>query len=161
MKKYALLVGLALLIVFIASSMPYEQQTIVPELRTVLEDKPFEEQLRKMEFTYWGRTISVESRGYFYFVEFLIRKGTHFVGFGLVGMLFFLFYRKLGWRFPVLLGIGSVFVIASLDEFRQTFSDGRTGLFADVLIDTAGAIFFITITKGLLVVIKATVKKTY
>lgn len=154
MKKYVFFVVLALIIVFIASNMSYEQQTIIPQLETVLENKPLEDELSKLHLTYWGRPVSVESRGYFYFVEFLIRKGTHFAGFGIIGMLFFLFYRKLGWRFPALLGIGSVFLIASLDEFRQTFSDGRTGMFGDVLIDTAGAIFFVTITKIFLAIKK-------
>ncbi len=154
MKKYVFFVALALLIVFTASSMPYEQQTIVPELRTILEDKPLEEQLSKLEFTYWGRPISVEERGYFYFVEFLIRKGTHFIGFGLVSLLFFLFYRKLGWRFPALLAIGSTFMIASLDEYRQTLIEGRTGMFGDVVIDTVGAVFFVIIIKGFLTIKK-------
>ncbi|MGM9951740.1 MAG: VanZ family protein, partial [Lysinibacillus sp.] len=154
MKKYVFFVVLALLIIFIASNMPYEQQTIVPELETVLADKPLEAQLSKLEFTYWGRPISVETRGYFYFVEFLIRKGTHFIGFGLVGLLFFLFYRKLGWRFPALLAIGSIFIVASLDEYRQTLIPGRTGMFGDVLIDTAGAIFFVIIIKGFLAIKK-------
>jgi hypothetical protein len=154
MKKYVFFVVLALITVFIASSMTYEQQTIIPQLKTILEDKPLEDQLSKLHLTYWGRPISVETRGYFYFVEFLIRKGTHFVGFGIIGMLFYLFYRKLGWRFPALLGIGSIFIIASLDEFRQTFSDGRTGMFQDVLIDTAGAIFFVTIAKSILTIKK-------
>lgn len=154
MKKYVFFVALALLIVFVASSMPYEQQTIVPELKTILEDKPLEEQLSKLEFTYWGRPISIETRGYFYFVEFLIRKGTHFIGFGLVGLLFFLFYRKLSWRFPALLAMGSTFIIASLDEYRQTLIEGRTGMFGDVVIDTAGAIFFVTIIKGFLTIKK-------
>ena len=154
MKKYVFFVALALLIVFIASSMPYKQQTIVPELETLLQDRPLEAQLSKLEFTYWGRPISVETRGYFYFVEFLIRKGTHFIGFGLVGVLFFLFYRKLGWRLPFLLAIGSVFIVASLDEYRQTLVPGRTGMFGDVVIDTAGAIFLVTITKGFLAIKK-------
>ena len=82
------------------------------------------------------------------------RKGTHFLGFGLVGVLFFLFYRKLGWRLPFLLAIGSVFIVASLDEYRQTLVPGRTGMFGDVLIDTAGAIFLVTITKGFLAIKK-------
>ena len=73
MKKYIFFVVLALLIVIIASNMSYEQQTIIPELRTVLANKPFEEQLSKIHLTYWDRPISVETRGYFYFVEFLIR----------------------------------------------------------------------------------------
>lgn len=152
MKKYIFFVVLALLIVVIASNMSYEQQTIIPELRTVLANKPFEEQLSKIHLTYWDRPISVETRGYFYFVEFLIRKGTHFAGYGIVGLLFYFFYRKLKWKLPVLIAIMTVFFIASLDEFRQTFLPGRSGVFSDVMLDTAGAICFILFAKLILTI---------
>ena len=152
MKKYIFFVVLALLIVIIASNMSYEQQTIIPELRTVLANKPFEEQLSKIHLTYWDRPISVETRGYFYFVEFLIRKGTHFVGYGIVGLLFYLLYRKLAWKLPVLIAIITVFTIASLDELRQTFLPGRTGVFTDVMLDTVGAICFILFAKLILTI---------
>lgn len=150
MKKYIFLVVLALLIVIIASNMNYKQQTIIPELETLLANKPFEEQLSKIHLTYWGMPISVETRGYFYFVEFLIRKGTHFVGYGIVGLLFYLLYRKLAWKPPALIAIITVFFIASLDEFRQTFLPGRTGIFSDVILDTVGAICFVFLAKMIL-----------
>ena len=143
MKKYIFFVVLALFIVAIASNMSYKQQTIVPELQTLLANKPFEEQLSKIHLTYWGMPISVETRGYFYFVEFLIRKGTHFVGYGIVALLFYVLYRKLAWNLPALIAILTVFFIASLDELRQSFIPGRTGIFSDVILDTAGAICFI------------------
>ena len=151
MKKYIFLVVLSLLIVIIASNMSYEQQTIIPELETILANKPFEEQLSKIHLTYWDMPISVETRGYFYFVEFLIRKVTHFVGYGIVALLFYLLYRKLAWKLPALIAIITVFFIASLDEFRQTFSPGRTGIFSDVVLDTAGAICFVFLAKIILI----------
>ena len=132
--------------------MNYEQQTIIPELETLLANKPFEEQLSKIHLTYWDMPISVETRGYFYFVEFLIRKGTHFVGYGIVGLLFYLLYRKLAWKLPVLIAIITVFTIASLDELRQTFLPGRTGVFTDVMLDTVGAICFILFAKLILTI---------
>lgn len=147
MKKYISLIIFALVIVFIASNMSYEQQTIVPELQTLLKDKPFEEELSKIKLTYWGMPISVESRGYYYFIEFLIRKATHFSGFGLIGVIFYLFYRKLNLRLPAYFAIASVFVLGSLDEYRQTMQPGRTGLFQDVMIDTAGAFCFVLLAK--------------
>ena len=150
MKKYVFFVVLALFIVVIASNMSYKQQTIVPELQTLLANKPFEEQLSKIHLTYWGRPISVETRGYFYFVEFLIRKGTHFVGYGIVALLFYVLYRKLAWKLSALIAILTVFFIASLDELRQTFIPGRTGVFSDVILDTAGAICFVLLAKIIL-----------
>ena len=130
--------------------MSYKQQTIIPELQTLLANKPFEEQLSKIHLTYWGIPISVETRGYFYFVEFLIRKGTHFVGYGIVGLLFYVLYRKVAWKLPALIAILTVFFIASLDELRQTFIPGRTGVFSDVILDTSGAICFIFLVKIIL-----------
>ncbi|WP_042472202.1 VanZ family protein [Bacillus ndiopicus] len=145
MKKYIFLIVAALSIIAFSSSMSYQSQTIVPELRVLLANKPFEETLSLLKIPYWGRINSVESRGYFYFVEFLIRKATHFIGFGIVGVLFYLLYRKLTWRFPAILALATVFLIASLDEIRQAFSPGRTGVFSDVLLDSSGALFFIII----------------
>lgn len=146
MKKRILLVVLGLLIVFIASSMTYKQQTIIPELQTLLKDEPFKDTLSKIEIPYWGMTVSVETRGYYHFVEFLIRKATHFTGYGILGVIFYALYRKLKLLFAPLSAVLSVFIIGGLDELRQRFTPGRTGIFDDVLIDTAGAILFVTIT---------------
>ena len=147
MKKYVFIICSVLILLFCISSMTYEQQTIVPTLQENFEEKPFYHLLSKIKVTYWGETISVETSGYYYFVEFLIRKCLHFFGYGFIGVLFYLLYRKIKWKFPVLLAIGTIFIIASLDEFRQTFVDGRTGIFDDVLLDTSGAITMIILYK--------------
>lgn len=153
MKKYLFLAFVALCILFYFSNMSYQQQTIVPELRVLLQDQPFYELLSKIEVTYWGRTISVETRGYFYFVEFLIRKAFHFIGYGLIGTIFYLLFRKLKWKLATIFACIVTFFIAMLDEYRQTFHEGRTGDFHDVLIDTAGAITFVFTLKILLALI--------
>ena len=158
MKKYIVLVFLAISVIALFSNMTYEQQTIVPELTTILENKPFEAQLSTLSFTYWGETISVEERGYFNFVEFLIRKTSHFFGYGLAATLFYGLYRKLHLRFAVLLAIATIFVIACVDELRQSFVPGRTGIFNDVLIDTSGAIFVLTVLKIIIALYKLATK---
>ena len=146
MKKNIFLVVVVLCIVIIASTMPYEQQSIIPQIKTVLKNEPFKETLSNIELVYWGRTISIETKGYAHFIEFLIRKGTHFIGYGIVGLIFYSFYRKLRLKFAPFLGIGTVFLLGCFDEFRQYYTPGRTGMFGDVLLDTSGAIFFISIT---------------
>lgn len=153
MKKIVLflLVTFALLAVYIASNMTYAQQTIVPILQSLLANEPFKDQLSQLEFTYWGQTISVETRGYHHFIEFLIRKGTHFFGFGIIGVLFFLLYRKLKWRWPAIFAIATVFLIASMDELHQLTMNGRTGTFDDVKLDTAGAICLVLFVKLLFI----------
>lgn len=70
----------------------------------------------------------------------LVRKTAHFSEYALLGALVSLAFHSAGglrWKntgnllFPCLLW-------AVLDEFIQTFVEGRTGLVADVLIDFAG-----------------------
>ncbi len=139
MKKSIFFVIVSLIIVAIFSNMSYEQQTIVPTLRDVLKDKPLEGWLSQFEFHYWGRTITVETRGYFYVIEFLIRKATHFFGYGLLAVIFYLFYRKLHMRVPAIFAFCSIVIIASLDEFRQSMVPGRSGIVDDVILDACGA----------------------
>lgn len=153
MKKYIFFVIVALCVLFYFSNMSYQEQTIVPELRVLLKNQPFYDLLSKLELTYWGRTISVETRGYFYFVEFLIRKAFHFIGYGIIGAIFYLLFRKFKWKLASIYACIVTFFIAMLDEYRQTFHEGRTGVFNDVLIDTAGAITFIFSLKILFMLI--------
>ncbi|AWE06864.1 hypothetical protein DCE79_05380 [Lysinibacillus sp. 2017] len=147
MKKTFFIVLCGIVIVAFASNMSYEQQTIIPTLKNILQDKPFENWLSQFEIHYWGTIISVESRGYFYFIEFLVRKATHFFGYGLLAVIFYWFYRKLSWRVPVLLAIFTIVIIASLDEYRQSMIPGRTGIVDDVIIDAYGAITLLIIVK--------------
>lgn len=142
MKKYIFLAFLLVLLV-IFSNTTYEQQSLIPLLQTVLASQPLYGFLSQFELTYWGRTISVEQSGYFHFVEFLIRKGTHFSFFGLIGVVLFYVLRR--FRFAPLLAVAGVFILGCLDEYRQSFSPDRTGTIKDVYIDTAGAMLFVSI----------------
>ncbi|WP_431807479.1 VanZ family protein [Lysinibacillus sphaericus] len=142
MKKWSVLL-LFLIILAISSSMTYEQQSIIPELEELLAHKPFEKQLSVLKIPYWDTVVSIEERGYFKFVEFLIRKFTHFVGFGCIALgIYFALSKR---RFAARIAIAITAIIATLDEFRQSFTPGRTMSGQDVLVDTAGAIVFISI----------------
>ncbi|UED81578.1 VanZ family protein [Lysinibacillus sp. CD3-6] len=142
MKKWLVLL-LLLVILAISSSMSYEQQSIIPELEELLANKPFEAQLSVLKIPYWDTVVSVEERGYFEFVEFLIRKFTHFIGFGCIALGIYFAWGKR--RFAAGVAIALTAVIAMLDEFRQSFTPGRTMNGQDVLVDTAGAIVFISL----------------
>lgn len=142
MKKWFVLL-LFLIILAISSSMTYEQQSIIPELEELLAHKPFEKQLSFLKIPYWDTVVSIEERGYFKFVEFLIRKFTHFVGFGCIALGIYFAWGKR--RFAASVAIAITAVIAMLDEFRQSFTPGRTMSGQDVLVDTAGAIVLISI----------------
>ena len=147
MKKWLVFV-VFLLVLIISSSMTYEQQSILPELEDILVNKPFEKQLSLLHIPYWDTVVSVEERGYFKFVEFLIRKLTHFMGFGCIALGIYFAWGKR--RFPALVAIVGTAMIAILDEFRQSFTPGRMMSGQDVLVDTAGAIVFV----GIVVLVK-------
>ncbi|MED4889869.1 VanZ family protein [Lysinibacillus fusiformis] len=140
MKKWLIFI-ICLVVLIISSSMSYEQQSILPELKDLLANKPFEKQLSVLKIPYWDKVVSVEERGYFPFVEFLIRKLTHFIGFGCIALgLYFAWGRR---RFAATIAIAGTAFIAMLDELRQSFTPGRTMSGQDVLVDTAGAIVFV------------------
>jgi VanZ family protein len=79
-----------------------------------------------------------------------LRKTGHFVGYGLVAFAFLHAWlhtldrraprRLFSWRLnSTLLAIVSTAIVASCDEFHQSFIPSRTGSPIDVLLDTAGA----------------------
>ncbi|WP_299511110.1 VanZ family protein [uncultured Rummeliibacillus sp.] len=142
MKKFIPLIIL-LLVIFISSSQTYEQQSIVPTLETHFPSEPLEPLLSKLHFHYYGMEISVETRGYYYFLEFLIRKAAHFVTFGAIGIAILLALSNFKQR--ILISILMSFLFAIMDETHQYFTSGRSASFQDVLLDTSGAITFIVI----------------
>ena len=75
-----------------------------------------------------------------------IRKLAHMLEFGSLGALVFLFLLswqgRIWWRY--LSALAFVFAYASADELHQKFSDGRAGLFSDVIIDFRGALIACT-----------------
>ena len=79
-----------------------------------------------------------------------LRKTGHFVGYGMVGFTFlraWLYTLRehasatlFAWRVKAtLLAIGCTALVASGDEFHQSFIPSRTGVPMDVLLDTSGA----------------------
>ncbi|WP_342600210.1 VanZ family protein [Psychrobacillus sp. FSL H8-0483] len=128
-------------ILFLSSGQTYEQQSLIPTLQEMLPYKPLETQLAKLEIPYWGKTVSIEQRGYYRFLEFIIRKGAHFFLFGFVAVaVYFVLPKK---RFRVLLAGLSTFIIACTDEYRQLLTGGRTPTWHDVFLDMCGAITFL------------------
>ena len=149
MKKNVFFVIVGVLLIALASSMSYQHQTLIPSLQLLLKDKPLLSLLSQLEIPYWGTTISVETRGYYFVVEFLIRKATHFFGYGILAILFYFLYTKLVWRYPAVLAFFTILIIASLEEFRQSMIPDRTGIVSDVILDAAGAITLLLLVKGI------------
>ncbi|HEX9200778.1 MAG TPA: VanZ family protein [Acidobacteriaceae bacterium] len=85
-------------------------------------------------------------------VNEVLRKVGHFIGYGLIGLLFRSAWYKsaqafsgivTNWLLPVAaaLAVISTFAVACLDEWHQTFLPGRVGCLSDALLDGAGALF--------------------
>ena len=137
MKKLIPLL-LLLVVVFLASGQTAEQQSMQDILKEWLPSKPLESSLSLFQVPYWGILVSVEERGYYAFVEFLIRKGTHFIYFGIIALAIYIALPRFKYRKVTAVVITMLLAIA--DEVRQSFTSGRTASFQDVLLDTSGAI---------------------
>jgi VanZ family protein len=96
------------------------------------------------------------------YVNEYCRKVGHFFGYGLVGLIFrnawYNSAKAFSWLmrtwltpFAVSLSVASTFLVASLDEWHQTFLPGRVGSLRDVLLDAAGALFLNVILWRLIV----------
>lgn len=82
-------------------------------------------------------------------VHHYIRKTGHFTGYGLVSFCFFHGFRttlratnglRVLWLRSAVFAVLCTALVASADEYHQTFLPSRTGRVADVGIDTCGAI---------------------
>lgn len=143
-KVFAFLIAISIIgSLFISSSQTYEQQSLIPTLENLLPTKPFEATLAKLTIPYWESTISVEERGYYRFIEFILRKGAHF---GLFGLLAAGIYLSLPSRIPrFLLALFITLIIACADETHQYITGGRTATIRDVLLDMSGALCFLLV----------------
>lgn len=137
MKKIIPLLFL-LIIVFISSGQNSEQQSLIAILEKWLPNKPLESFLSHLQIPYWGILVSIEERGYYSFIEFLIRKGTHFFYFGIIALAIYAALPKFKYRTLTAALIATLFAIA--DEFHQSLTSGRTATAQDVMLDTVGAI---------------------
>jgi VanZ family protein len=83
-------------------------------------------------------------------IHHILRKSGHFVGYGLVGLTWF----RAWWRaFPstsffrcMLFALLGTFLVASGDEWHQTFLPNRSGQFTDVLLDCTGSLVILSVT---------------
>lgn len=92
-------------------------------------------------------------------LAFPVRKAAHFSLFAVLGVIAFWnlsFFDKLSLKAKSLISIGFSSLYAATDEFHQLFIEGRSGELRDIFIDTAGAIFSISI---LLIVRQIALKK--
>ena len=84
-------------------------------------------------------------------VNHILRKTGHFIGYGTLGLLFYRGWRLSGQILAVLrprildatLSLACTLVVASADEYHQSLLPSRTGRPQDVLLDMTGAAIFL------------------
>ncbi len=85
-----------------------------------------------------------------------LRKLGHFCGYGMLGLFstqvwlsLLLHSGRRGWhhaaRRAASLGVLTAALVATMDEWHQRYLPGRNSSFADVLLDTAGSLLFVSI----------------
>lgn len=88
-------------------------------------------------------SLGVNLNSYFGgFANFIVRKAGHFTEYFVLYMLLYnAIAGKVSFKKRLILSLVFTFLYACSDEFHQTFVQGREGKFKDVLIDTLGGIF--------------------
>ncbi|MEK5382205.1 VanZ family protein [Niallia sp. FSL W8-0635] len=130
----------AMLVIFIFSHMPYQEQDIKPFLRDKvdLSNVP----LPSISFEYDGQLVSSDADPYG-FIEFLFRKAGHVIGYCLLSLLLFvtLIHTNLRRRWVYVLSGALALLYALSDEWHQSFVPGRTGHWQDaIIIDGIGVL---------------------
>ena len=77
----------------------------------------------------------------------IIRKLAHLTEFTILGGVLYTILRRYITYGTVIKTIGLGMLIASLDEFIQLFSPGRSSQISDILIDTVGVVIGILVVK--------------
>lgn len=74
-------------------------------------------------------------------LSYIVRKSAHFCEFALLGAISYITLKNLGiYRIAQFyFSISYCLLIASCDEYIQTFRDGRSGQVSDVLLDLSGS----------------------
>ena len=100
--------------------------------------------LNALSGEHWGEALVAEFADYF---EHPLRKFAHFAEYAVMGSLLTLIWiqwMKRGKRLYLLIVLW-VFLSAAADEFHQYFVPGRYASVADVLLDTCGGAFGMTV----------------
>lgn len=140
-KIFLLLALFVLLMLFVSSSMTYQQQ----ELHDNVMNKHFgwlENIVAGWNFTYGGRVHNVQIDGRAGLAQFVLRKMAHFGSYFLLGGFGYLGLRrifKVKWVAPILTWFAAI-AFAAFDEYHQFLTGDRTPSVHDVILDGMGAL---------------------
>src|SRR5690625_4246279 len=144
-------------VIFLFSSQSASDQDVKPFLENFSFVEKLEPFLSKIHFTYYGVERNVEAMGLEHFVEFLIRKLSHFgVYFILAVLVFFAVQKTLKSTLNInmLFSFYIVILFAIMDEWNQAFTPERTPYYFDVVIDGFGGLMGILFSVLILLFIK-------
>lgn len=92
----------------------------------------------------WEHIFGSVTNARWMFLHHIIRKTGHFVGYGTMGLLWlrawWMSLPRAGFLLDASLALLGTAIVASADEFHQSFLPNRTGVPSDVLLDCCGAI---------------------
>lgn len=140
-KIFLLLALFVLLMLFVSSSMTYQQQ----EIHDGVMNKHFgwlENIVAGWNFTYGGRVHNVQIDGRAGLAQFVLRKMAHFGSYFLLGGFGYLGLRrifKIKWVAPILTWFAAI-ACAAFDEYHQFLTGDRTPSVHDVILDGMGAL---------------------
>ncbi|MFV0557138.1 MAG: VanZ family protein [Enterococcus sp.] len=141
--NFYLFLGLGIMaLLFYSSSQTYAEQSQIELLKTLFSRQPFHDFLSGISFNYGGEEQSIAAQGYYSFIEFFIRKGAHFMTYFLLGGSFCLalYCKQKNYWWASFFAWLAATGYAGIDEFHQMLTGGRTPLFQDVMLDSAGAL---------------------
>ncbi len=134
-------------IIFWSSSQPYEKQDIRSNVLSFISADFVITEFSDVSFEYAGKEVSIKALGTAGFVEFFVRKGAHFVVFFFLAYLAYRALRIQGVKVSnaILYSVLFTMIYAISDEIHQSFTENRTPLLNDVVIDSIGGFFGILI----------------
>lgn len=152
---------LVLLLLFVSSSMTYQQQKMNP---TAINHHfgLVERIIRNWNIYYagvWHNRYS--DHGIAGFTQFFVRKLAHFGSYFLLGMFSYCGLRRIfviKWISPLFVWFMAI-AMASFDEYHQYLTGGRTPSVHDVMLDASGA--FCGITLCLIIVLFVKLRKKH
>lgn len=129
-------------VIFILSSQTHQKQDLTSLIKKEISDKTIKEHFSGTTFNYGAQKISLNTSNASSFVEFFIRKFAHLLIYGLLGMLITRLLKELtrwllGWNYLISVIICTAY--AAIDEYHQSFINGRTATSIDVFLDMIGA----------------------
>ncbi len=127
-----------MLMIFIGSSQTATIQKVDHKLEHIMSEQQLARILPQWEFIYGNKLISYQSP--YDMFSFFFRKVGHILEFMVLTWLVLgvCRYASLTVKRSLLISGLLSFGYAISDEWHQTFIDGRSGLWTDVLIDTIG-----------------------